>query len=70
MELTPRERQVVAAIKDHNARSVKAITRRLRIRRRTVETHLTSINRKLPADHEPGTMPFLRVLLWALRPSP
>lgn len=54
----------------HRARSLKQIARRLHVGGRTVEAFVASISKKLPADFETGTRPFIRVLLWALRPLP
>lgn len=52
----------------HRARSVKQIARRLYVTTRTAEALLARVAKKLPPDFEPGTRPFIRVLLWALQP--
>lgn len=67
--LTRREQDVIRALRVHRARSLKAIGVRLHVSTRTAEAFVTSISRKLPADFEEGARPFIRVLLWALRPS-
>lgn len=67
--LTPRERQVIQAIRHGRARSMKSIARRMGIRPRTIETYIIAIGRKLPADYEPESPPFLRVVLWAVGSS-
>lgn len=64
--LTPRERQVIQAIRHGRARSMKSIARRMGIRPRSIEAHIVAIGKKLPPDYEPDTPPFLRVLLWAV----
>lgn len=52
----------------HRARSVKTIAKRLYVNRRTAERLIARVSSKLPTDFEPGTRPFIRVLLWALQP--
>ncbi len=68
--LTPRERQVIQAIRHGRARSKKAIARRMGIRTRTIEHYIITIGKKLPADYEPTAPPFLRVVLWAVGMTP
>lgn len=62
--LTPREEEVVQAIRD-GARSYTAIARALDppCAPRTVEAHLASIYRLLPADLEPDAPPFWRLVM-------
>lgn len=66
-ELTPREREVIEAIRN-GARSYSAIARALEppCSPRTVEAHLASIYWHLPHEVEPDAPPFWRLVFCVL----
>jgi len=71
LRFTPRELEVLESIQS-GRRSHHAIARWLDppVSHRTAEAHVTAISLKLDPEYEPESLPFLRVILYALLEHP